>query len=547
MKKNWWLKFVAAPLAVAIGLALLFLTRPANPVDVPPTVSKFVFLTAESGYYAAEIQSFLEAQGSPLVTYRQNINGQELSAADMVWIASQDLDYGLNPKVLLTTLALETNLTWSKPDGLLEHLQQMGRELTANYRDYQPDTKAVSKSTQDTQSTPGAPSGPTDSPHAPAAALAGYLGKTAKAPNQAQPDLPSWTDTYRRLFGDPAAQPKDVQPPGEFPFLRLPFDQPAGDFMHVESFFDHYYPGYFSEPNIVRFDGQNLPGAQFKTCWSGMTCYSGHNALDYPMPTGTPLYAVAPGKIVYRYDKDGGLIIEHPNGYRTLYWHMENIIVRTGQVVVQGQLLGISGNRGMSTGPHLHFGLRMTDLSADIDPFGWWNTEVKDPYTYPSRFMWQGDLVADNREAQAQLFYYTYWWRDPVGYLGESWYTKSVNTWVASTNWGIWSTYISQPGDYMVMAYWPKNAENTESAAYRIFTNGKLNVVKVSQRADGDRWVTLGTYHLESGQTAVILTDRTDDPIKYQRVYFDAVQWVPLNPVVDTIYLPIVRNEIEGK
>jgi hypothetical protein len=65
MKKNWWLKFVAAPLAVAIGLALLFLTRPANPVDVPPTVSKFVFLTAESGYYAAEIQSFLEAQGSP--------------------------------------------------------------------------------------------------------------------------------------------------------------------------------------------------------------------------------------------------------------------------------------------------------------------------------------------------------------------------------------------------------------------------------------------------------------------------------------------------
>lgn len=90
----------------------------------------------------------------------------------------------------------------------------------------------------------------------------------------------------------------------------------------------------------------------------------GHNAVDYSMPTGSSLYAAASGIVIISksYGYNGGygeyVAIQHPNGTETVYGHMSNPIVTVGQTVTQGELIGLSGNTGNSTGPHLHFEVR---------------------------------------------------------------------------------------------------------------------------------------------------------------------------------------------
>ncbi len=90
----------------------------------------------------------------------------------------------------------------------------------------------------------------------------------------------------------------------------------------------------------------------------------GHNAVDYGMPVGSPLYAAADGTIIISKSSgyNGGygeyVVIQHPNGTQTVYGHMSDPEVAVGQVVKQGQLIGYSGNTGKSTGPHLHFEVR---------------------------------------------------------------------------------------------------------------------------------------------------------------------------------------------
>jgi murein DD-endopeptidase MepM/ murein hydrolase activator NlpD len=75
-------------------------------------------------------------------------------------------------------------------------------------------------------------------------------------------------------------------------------------------------------------------------------------------PTGTPILAAMSGKVtttginrVY----GNYVIIDHGNGYQTLYAHMSKIIASKGQWVSQGTRIGLVGSTGYSTGPHLHF------------------------------------------------------------------------------------------------------------------------------------------------------------------------------------------------
>jgi len=90
----------------------------------------------------------------------------------------------------------------------------------------------------------------------------------------------------------------------------------------------------------------------------------GYNGVDYGMPVGTPLYAAAAGEVLISKGSgyNGGygnyIVIKHPNGTQTVYGHMNGVVVAAGQSVVQGQLIGYSGNSGRSTGPHLHFEVR---------------------------------------------------------------------------------------------------------------------------------------------------------------------------------------------
>lgn len=83
-----------------------------------------------------------------------------------------------------------------------------------------------------------------------------------------------------------------------------------------------------------------------------------HNGIDILNDVGTPVKATGKGKVVFVGNKGGyGLAIEidHGFGYRTVYGHLSKASVREGQNVKRGDVIGKSGNSGLSTGPHLHY------------------------------------------------------------------------------------------------------------------------------------------------------------------------------------------------
>ncbi|HDQ98763.1 MAG TPA: M23 family metallopeptidase, partial [candidate division WOR-3 bacterium] len=87
-----------------------------------------------------------------------------------------------------------------------------------------------------------------------------------------------------------------------------------------------------------------------------------HHGLDYAAPTGTPVSAVADGRVAVAGWMGGyGNCVDvvHPGGYRTRYGHLSRFGagVKVGATVSQGQVIGYVGSTGLSTGPHLHFEL----------------------------------------------------------------------------------------------------------------------------------------------------------------------------------------------
>lgn len=87
-----------------------------------------------------------------------------------------------------------------------------------------------------------------------------------------------------------------------------------------------------------------------------------HEGMDFTAPVGTPIYATGDGKVERLKDEMSGygnvIMINHGYGYETLYAHMSSIIVKPGQSVKRGEIIGYVGNTGRSTGPHLHYEVR---------------------------------------------------------------------------------------------------------------------------------------------------------------------------------------------
>lgn len=97
-----------------------------------------------------------------------------------------------------------------------------------------------------------------------------------------------------------------------------------------------------------------------------------HTGVDFAVPEGTPVHAAASGVVSFAGERGGyGLlvVVEHRGGFSTYYGHLSKILVEVGQYVEQGQVIALSGNTGLSTGPHLHFEIRRQ--GRPIDPLPW--------------------------------------------------------------------------------------------------------------------------------------------------------------------------------
>lgn len=104
-----------------------------------------------------------------------------------------------------------------------------------------------------------------------------------------------------------------------------------------------------------------------------------HTGLDIAAPLDTPLQAAAAGTVLLAtssLDSQGQLtgygnyvVISHGGGYLTLYGHMDRLMVTPGETVQQGQVIGLLGSTGSSTGPHVHFEIRKDGVFVDPAPY----------------------------------------------------------------------------------------------------------------------------------------------------------------------------------
>lgn len=94
-----------------------------------------------------------------------------------------------------------------------------------------------------------------------------------------------------------------------------------------------------------------------------------HDGVDISAELGAPISASNAGRVVLAgdlYFSGNTVILDHGLGVFTLYLHMSRLLVRTGELVAKGQVLGEAGSTGRSTGPHLHWGVRI--FKSRVDP-----------------------------------------------------------------------------------------------------------------------------------------------------------------------------------
>jgi len=115
-----------------------------------------------------------------------------------------------------------------------------------------------------------------------------------------------------------------------------------------------------------------------------------HNGIDISVETGTEAIAVCDGRVVeIRKSETLGnvLVYETVNGYRITYAHLKEILKEAGDLIKRGETIALTGNTGLSTGPHLHYGIE----------FG---GEYIDPYEFT--FLTYTDEVVKEYEARGE-------------------------------------------------------------------------------------------------------------------------------------------------
>lgn len=165
-----------------------------------------------------------------------------------------------------------------------------------------------------------------------------------------------YSQKYRlgKLFGEPKIEASMVETAGKENYLFL-YDSGS----------------YYNEKGIA-MDGSFLKvPLNYKRISSKFTLkrwhpilkrYRAHLGVDYAAPKGTAVKSAGKGRIIHKGRKGGygkTIIVQHDSGYKTLYAHLNGYRkgLRVGKRVKQGDLIGYVGTTGVSTGPHLHFGV----------------------------------------------------------------------------------------------------------------------------------------------------------------------------------------------
>ena len=124
-----------------------------------------------------------------------------------------------------------------------------------------------------------------------------------------------------------------------------------------------------------------------------------HRGIDLRAKIGTPIYAPADGVVEYAgYHKESGfgylVILNHNFGFKTNYAHMnKKMVVKSGEFVQKGQLIGYTGNSGLSTGPHLHYEVRFITRPLDPQAFlDWSSGNFEEIFEKEHRVSWQSLL-----------------------------------------------------------------------------------------------------------------------------------------------------------
>lgn len=131
------------------------------------------------------------------------------------------------------------------------------------------------------------------------------------------------------------------------------------------------YRFIWPEPNAQISQGFGPTSYWFEPPYAGYPHF--HTGLDLVEPFGSPVYAADDGIVALVGSSSSGygtyVVVAHAGGFDTLYGHLSTALVKPGQTVTQGTVVGLEGSTGNSTGPHLHFELRIGGRPVDPTPY----------------------------------------------------------------------------------------------------------------------------------------------------------------------------------
>ena len=213
-------------------------------------------------------------------------------------------------------------------------------------------------------------------------------------------------DTFKVIYEERYLQGEYVRP-GKILAARYVNDGTAYELYYFHETDDN--EGYFDEEgNSVQKMFLKAPVA-FKYISSGFTTglryveafnvSTGHRAIDYAAPSGTPIRSVGDGTVTFAgWNGPYGYMVSvrHNGTYSTNYAHMSKMAVKKGAKVKQGDVIGYVGSTGFSTGPHLHYemvrnGIKINPLNEVLPPGQAISAEHKERFLQ-SIADWQGEL-----------------------------------------------------------------------------------------------------------------------------------------------------------